>query len=208
LRKQLEERGIAVDPVEEPLLESLPISIGLDPNPMSNMIFPIWNGLATAVCIWVELVTSSARYIDDVCLWLPFGDLAFEWCADPQESTGRMYYEFPGGDSFPRGDVVNHRLKRALQPGKPLKGFLLGISYQPLPSNLRFPVVAKLAIFDALDEMLAQKAVQLYLPSPMEKATVPSGATEVPFCRRGSNPTSGPRKEVRTASQRRYTWHG
>jgi len=174
LRKQLVQRGIVLDPVAKPPRESWPIAVGLDPNPLSSILFPIWNNCATACCIWVEFVatTRSAPYIDEVSLWLPFGDAPFEWWLDPRYTTQKKHYDFPGGLSFPRNNVMNHRLKHALQPGGPMEGYLLGVSQQRLPATVCSPVAAKLVIFDAAGQMLARKAVSLAVVSSMDETPV------------------------------------
>ena len=86
--------------------------------------------------------TSRSIWVRDVALWPRWPNPDFEYLPDPKEVGGKpYYYRFPGKGAFelPREQVINHVLlhRGILKPGRPVKGWLLGIGNPKPPTLLR-----------------------------------------------------------------------
>ena len=86
--------------------------------------------------------TSRSIWVRDVALRPRWPNPDFEYLPDPKEVGGKpYYYRFPGKGAFelPREQVINHVLlhRGILKPGRPVKGWLLGIGNPKPPTLLR-----------------------------------------------------------------------
>lgn len=162
-RKLMRERGIALDPLGARAARVLKLDVSQDVAPLTSMLFRA--EAALECCLWVKIVNHTAEPIDlkHVSLELPFTQERFAWLEDPLRVSAKSFYQLPfSRDSFSRGDVINHLLRKKLLPGVPIAGFLLGVIHQPIPEQVAGQIVGRLRLMDRTGRGNCQR-VSLFL---------------------------------------------
>jgi len=150
-RRLMEERGIALNPIEIIPARVLLLEVSQDAAFLASMLFRAER--AAECCLWLKIVSHAAEPIrlKHIGLELPFTKQQFAWQEDPLRVTGQKFYRLPfSGDVFSRDDVINHRLRKTLLPCVPIEGFLLGVLQQILPEHVAGKICGKLRILDRM----------------------------------------------------------
>ena len=87
--------------------------------------------VAFIVPVFIRRDRPGKTIMRDVWIAAPWPDL-IELLADPKEGSNSAYYAFPDDpESFPRKDVLNHRLHCVLARGDIREGLILGLGLCP-----------------------------------------------------------------------------
>jgi hypothetical protein len=121
----------------------------------TNRIFQVFptGGTGYALDVMISNPSSKPQTICEIVPTPPWADPDFTWLEDPKELTpNRNDYVFPGNFSYPREEVLNHRIcEGGRVPARGLlRGLLLGWSKHPIPERYRHgsTVSVKLEMLD------------------------------------------------------------
>jgi hypothetical protein len=162
-RNLMEERGIALNPIEIIPARVLRLQVSQDAAPLTSLLFRAEG--AAECCLWLKIVNHAAAPIrlKHVGLELPFTKQQFAWQKDPLRVTGQSFYRLPfSRDVFNRDEVINHHLSKNLLPGIPIQGFVLGLLQEPIPEHVAGQICGRLRILDRMGNEYSQR-VCLYI---------------------------------------------
>jgi len=157
----------ALEPVEV-RAQPLPVRIDQLDGLGENRLFRLAERV-TGCCVSLRCLTDEASVpIVGVRLELDLPEFEFRWL---EESEGDEYSYRCGPDyQFPREHVINNRIPGVLYRGKGWTGWLVGVSWQPLPCSIKGTVPGNVVLYDAFGRTAGVEVELMIEPFTQKKA--------------------------------------